>query len=375
MENIKELKEQRDNLISQMEENLNLMESSKSIEEKEKFLALEKEIEAIDMKIASIEQEMEQMEEKSTEKLEQIIKEKDKMDKTTNEILREAIYGTDANNTPNAKILLPTSVEASIVQKRHEGSVLRKYASVMKASGNSILPVEAGLATAAFGTEIATVTENTPTFGTVDFKAVRCGSLVKVSEDALKDSAFDLESEIVSQISRAYATIENTKFVNGSGVNEPQGFLSNAATGKTVTSLTLTWDDVESLYFALKAPYRANAVWMMNSKTLKAVKALITDDGAQNAPLKEILGRPVEIVETMPDIADKAKPIAFGDFAYYKIMDRQGVEMKVLEELYAVNGMVGYLANARLDGHLTLAEAVQVLAVAIPADPPAGGDE
>lgn len=367
MENIKELKEQRDNFISQMEENLNLMESSKSVEEKEKFLALEKEIEAIDMKIASL--EMEQMDTKeSTEKLEQIIKEKDKMDKTTNEILREAIYGTDASNTANAKILLPVSVEAGIVQKRHEGSVLRKYASIMKASGNSILPVEAGLATAGFGTEIATITENTPTFGTVDFKAVRCGSLVKVSEDALKDSAFDLESEIVSQISRAYADVENTKFVNGSGTNEPQGFLSNAATGKTVTSLTLTWDDVESLYFALKAPYRANAVWMMNSKTLKAVKALITDDGAQNAPLKEILGRPVEIVETMPDIADKAKPIAFGDFAFYKIMDRQGVEMKVLEELYAVNGMVGYLANARLDGHLTLAEAVQVLAVAIPVE-------
>ncbi len=363
MENIKELKEQRDELISKMDEAVKTLEETKSVEDKAIFETLEQEIEAIDMKIASL--EIETVEENTTEKLENIIKENDTMDKTTNEILRETIYGTDAGNTANAKILLPTTVEATIVQKRSLGSILRKYATISTASGNSILPVEAGLATAAFGTEIAEVIENTPTFGTVNFNATRCGSLVKISEDAIKDSAFDLEAEIVSQISRAYATIENSKFVNGSGTNEPEGFLNNAEVGVTLDAASLTWDDVESLYFALGAEYRANAVWMMNSNTLKMVKALITDDGAQNAPLTSILGRPIEIIETMPDFADGAKSIAFGDFAYYKIMDRQGVELKVLEELYAVNGIVGYLANARLDGHLTLPEAVKVLTVTV----------
>lgn len=363
MENIKKLKEQRDELIRTMEEVLVLVEQEKTIENKERFDALEKEVEAIDMKIASL--EIETVEEKTTEKLDNIIKEKDKMEKTTNEILRETIYGTDAGNTSNAKVLLPTSVEAGIVQKRHAGSVLRKYATIMSASGNSILPVEKGLATAAFGTEIATVIENTPTFGTVDFKAVRCGSLVKISEDAIKDSAFNLEGEIVSQISRAYADVENTKFVTGTGTNEPEGFIATAEVGVTLEAETLTWTAVEDLFFSLKAPYRANAVWMMNSKTLKAVKALITDDGAQNAQLTQILGRPVEVVETMADFADGNKSIAFGDFAYYKIMDRQGVELKVLEELYSVNGIIGYLANARLDGHLTMPEAVKVLTVTV----------
>lgn len=359
MENIKELKEKREELMVELENTLKSLEEDRSAETKETFNTLELEIEEIDKKIASMEIEQVEEEEIKPEKIENIIKEKEDMEKTTNEILRETIYGNDVSNTPNKKILLPTTVESKIVQKRHEGSVLRKHATIMSASGNTILPVEKGLATAAFGSEIGEVIDNTPTFGAINFEAIRCGSLVKVSEDALKDSAFDLEAEIASQISRAYATIENTKFVNGTGTGEPEGFLNNADVGAYSTSLV--WDDIENLYFSLKAPYRQNAVWMMNSKTLKLVKGKMTDDGTQNAPVREILGRPVEIVETMPDFASGNKAIAFGDFAYYKIMDRQGVELRTLDEIYAVNGIVGFLANARLDAHLTLPEAVKVL--------------
>ena len=363
MEKIKELTEQRNALVVEMEKALVLLEQTKSITDKNTFAELEKKIEALDFQIASL--EMEQVEIKPVV-IEEIIKEKNKMEKDTNQLLRETIYGSDGDNTTNKTVLLPISVENKIIQKRAEGSIMRKYATVMKASGNSILPVQKGLATAAFGTEIAEIVENTPTFDSVEFRSVRCGSLVKVSQDAIRDAAFDLEAEIVSQISRAYTVVENTKFLLGSGTNEPKGLVLDATVGKAVVSATsaIAWTDVEDLFYSLPATYRKSAVWLMNSKTLKAVKALITDTAAQNVPLTEILGRPIEIAEDMQDSADGKAPIVFGDLAFYKILDRTGVEMKVLNELYAVNGIVGYLANASLDAKLTLPEAVVKMTMA-----------
>ena len=64
----------------------------------------------------------------------------------------------------------------------------------------------------------------------------------------------------------------------------------------------------------------------------------------------------------IPAIAASAKTIAFGDFSYYWIADRQGRSFKRLNELYAANGQVGFLASQRVDGKLILSEAIKVLA-------------
>ena len=74
-----------------------------------------------------------------------------------------------------------------------------------------------------------------------------------------------------------------------------------------------------------------------------------------------ILGKQVIISEYMPDIETGTKPIAFGDFSYYWIADRQGRSFKRLNELYATTGQVGFLASERVDGKLILSEAVTTL--------------
>ena len=75
-----------------------------------------------------------------------------------------------------------------------------------------------------------------------------------------------------------------------------------------------------------------------------------------------ILGRPVKTSAYMPAIAAGAKTVAFGDFSYYWIADRQGRSFKRLNELYAATGQVGFLASQRVDGKMILPEAVKVLA-------------
>ena len=61
-------------------------------------------------------------------------------------------------------------------------------------------------------------------------------------------------------------------------------------------------------------------------------------------------------------VAEAGKPfIAFGDFKYYNIGDRGTRSFQELKELFAGNGMVGYVAKERVDGKLILPEAVQLL--------------
>ena len=93
-----------------------------------------------------------------------------------------------------------------------------------------------------------------------------------------------------------------------------------------------------------------------------ASSTAITADELMDLFYSLLLGRPVKTSAYMPVIAAGAKTIAFGDFSYYWIADRQGRSFKRLNELYAANGQVGFLGSQRVDGKLVLSEAVKVLA-------------
>ena len=116
------------------------------------------------------------------------------------------------------------------------------------------------------------------------------------------------------------------------------------------------------------APYRKKAVWILNDSTIKAIRKLKDNNGQYlwqpgliaNAP-DTLLGRPVRTSAYMPAMAAGAKTIAFGDFSYYWVADRQGRSFKRLNELYAATGQVGFLGSQRVDGKLILPEAIKVL--------------
>ena len=138
----------------------------------------------------------------------------------------------------------------------------------------------------------------------------------------------------------------------------------------TAASATaITADELIDLFYSLKAPYRRNAAWVLNDSTIKAIRKLKDNQGqylwqpslTAGAP-DLLLGKPVRTSAYMPAIAADAKTIAFGDFSYYWIADRQGRSFKRLNELYAATGQVGFLASQRVDGKLILPEAIKVLA-------------
>ena len=194
-----------------------------------------------------------------------------------------------------------------------------------------------------------------------------------MSEELLNDSVFNIESYISKEFARRIGNKEEDAFFNGDGVGKPIGIFNatgGAEVGVTAASSTaITADELIDLFYSLKAPYRKNAVWVLNDATIKAIRKLKDNNGnylwqpalTANTP-DTILGRPVFTSSYVPTIAAGAKTIAFGDFSYYWVADRQSRSFKRLNELYAATGQVGFVATQRVDGKLILPEAIKVLA-------------
>ena len=189
---------------------------------------------------------------------------------------------------------------------------------------------------------------------------------IKVTEELLYDNAFGLENFIIDEFAKALANAEEDAFLNGTGVGQPLGLFA-ATGGGTVadTVTTLTADDIIKLIYSLKRPYRKNASFIINDQTIAAIRTFKDNNGAymwqpaltQGEPDK-LMGYEVRTSQFAPVDA-----IAFGDYSYYNIGDRGTRSFKQLTELFAGNGMIGYVAKERVDGKLILPEAVQILKI------------
>lgn len=270
--------------------------------------------------------------------------------------------------------LVPDEYEKTLVESLEEENLFRKIAKVITtSSGDRKIPVVATKGTASWVDEEGTINESDDAFSQVSIGAYKLGTLIKVSEELLNDSVFNLESYISKEFARRIGSKEEDAFFNGDGVGKPIGIFNStggAEVGVTAASSTaITADELIDLFYSLKAPYRKNAVWVLNDATIKAIRKLKDNNGnylwqpalTANTP-DTILGRPVFTSSYVPTIAAGAKTIAFGDFSYYWVADRQSRSFKRLNELYAATGQVGFVATQRVDGKLILPEAIKVLA-------------
>ena len=269
--------------------------------------------------------------------------------------------------------LVPDEYERTLVEALEEENIFRQMAKVIKtSSGDRKIPVVASKGTASWIDEEGAYPESDDSFGQVSIGAYKLGTMIKGSEELLNDSVFDLQSYISREFARRIGAKEEEAFFTGDGKGKPLGVLAatgGAETGVTAASATaVTADELMDLYYSLKSPYRKKSVWVLNDSTIKAIRKLKDNNGqylwqpslTAGAP-DMILGRPIKTSAYMPAIAAGAKTIAFGDFSYYWIADRQGRSFKRLNELFAATGQVGFLASQRVDGKMILAEAVKVL--------------
>ncbi len=268
-------------------------------------------------------------------------------------------------------------------------SSLRAIANVVQVEATSFdVLIDRSEVGSGWATEVAATTETaTPTIERISIKLHELAAMPKASQRLLDDSAFDVEGWLAGKIATRFIRAEAGAFINGDGIDKPKGILLPAK----VANASWTWgslgyiptgaaadfattnavDCIISLVYALGADYRANATFIMNSKTAGAVRKMKDADGrfmwsdglAASEPAR-LMGYAVQICEDMPDIAANAYAMAFGDFnAGYTIAERP--DLRILRDPFSAKPNVLFYASRRVGGDVTDFAAIKLLKIAV----------
>lgn len=261
--------------------------------------------------------------------------------------------------------LVPEEYDNRLIDVLGEENIMRDLSTVITTSGEHKINIAATKPAASWIEEGGQLSFGDATFDQILLDSHKLHVAIRVTEELLYDNAFGLENYIITQFGKALANAEEDAFLNGDGVGKPLGLFAASGGGQIAETLTaaIKADDIINLVYALKRPYRKNASFIMNDKNIAAIHKLKDNNGAyiwqpsaQAGEPDRLFGYPVHTSAYAPENA-----IAFGDYKYYNIGDRGTRSFKQLTELFAGNGMIGYVAKERVDGKLILPEAVQIL--------------
>lgn len=268
--------------------------------------------------------------------------------------------------------LVPDEYEKKLVEALEDEVFFRSLATVIRtSSGDRKIPIVTSKGEAAWIDEGGQFPESDDSFGQTSIGAYKLATMIKVSDELLNDSVFNIEQYISKEFGRRIGTKEEEAFFIGDGKGKPVGIFNatgGAETGITANTTSITFDDVMDLYYSLRAPYRNKASWLLNDSTVKAIRKLKDGNGnyiwqpsVREGEPDRILNRPYRTSIYVPELTAGNRVMSFGDYSHYWIADRQGRSFKRLNELFATTGQVGFLASERVDGKLILSEAVKTL--------------
>ena len=269
--------------------------------------------------------------------------------------------------------LVPDEWDKRLIDKLDEENIFRSLATKITTSGDHKINIAATKPAAAWIEEGGALTFGDGTFDQIILDAHKLHVAIKVTEELLYDNAFNLEGYIIDQFGRALGNAEEDGFLNGDGNGKPTGIFAATGGGEvavTCNTVKVESDDILTLIYSLKRPYRKNASFIMNDQTLAYIRKLKDGNGNylwqpsyQAGEPDRVAGYVVHTSAYAPTLKAGDPAIAFGDYSYYNIGDRGVRSFQELRELFAGNGMIGYVAKERVDGKLVLPEAIQILKV------------
>lgn len=261
-------------------------------------------------------------------------------------------------------------------------SSIRQIANVVNVEATSFdVLVDKSDVGSGWASETGSVAETgTPQFDRISIPLHELSALPKASQRLLDDAAFDIEGWLAGRIADKFSRAEAAAFINGDGVDKPTGILNHTL----VDDATWSWgnigyiptevdgdiggaDKIVDLVYALGAQYRANATFVMNSKTAGKVRKLkdadgrfLWSDGLAAAEPARLMGYPVLVAEDMPDVDSNGAAIAFGDFAAgYTVAERP--DLRILRDPFSAKPNVLFYATKRVGGDVSDFAAIKLL--------------
>jgi HK97 family phage major capsid protein len=270
--------------------------------------------------------------------------------------------------------LVPQEFERAVYASLGLLDPIRAAATVIQTASERNIPIETGVGSFSYINEEGEYGEDDPAFGHEVLKAWKFGGIIKVAEELLQDAGFSLESYLQGLGANRQAMLEGVSFSVGNGTSQPLGLFTAAAvagvnlgviTGAVSATPAITGDNLIDTFYELPNSYRKQASWLIGDTMISKIRRITTTDGqflwqpglAAGQP-DQILGRPLLTAEGGPQPAAGAKTIVFGDLKTYVIVDRLGLTMQRLNELYAKNGQIGFKFTGRHDARLTDPKAI-----------------
>jgi len=261
-----------------------------------------------------------------------------------------------------------TSVERAMVNY----NAFRQYATVISTGGDRNIPYESTRGAASWTAEEASYPESDPAFGRLTLGAHKLAKIIKVSEELVNDSDFDLFSYLTENAAEAFGIAEENAFLNGTGSGQPNGLLTLAGdVGSAETAITE--EALDDLFWGVGAADRTRAVWVFGDVALRDISKLKNSNGDRiwspgltaGAP-DTILGRPYINSDHMGSPANSPEEVVgyFGDLSKYIIADRTNMVIQRLDERYADTGQVGFRCYRRVDAGAAITSAHKSLTLA-----------
>lgn len=256
--------------------------------------------------------------------------------------------------------LVPDEFEHRIVKAMKEKNVLRSLATVIPTKRLLKIPVAVGEGQAYWVPEEGLIPSSDCRFDQLQLDAHKLGCMIRVSDELLEDSAFDIAGYIAGSFAERLSAAEEEAFLDGDGNGKPLGLMRQLErTVETQNAGEITVDDIVDLQYSIPEPYRKNAVFLMSDATVRELRKIRTafdrniweDELTKETPTK-LLGVPVIVCDALPAPESGSMPVLFGDFSRFVIGDREHRSIKRLNELYARNGQVGFQVCERVDAIL-----------------------
>lgn len=268
--------------------------------------------------------------------------------------------------------LCPEDYVTELLKKITEISPVRQVSRVRTTNRESIrLPKRQNLLSGYWVGEGQDMTDNNSNYGDEIIKVNLLAAYSIATVQMLQDSAFNMEAEINADIMERFAQLEGAAFINGDGIEKPEGILTNSEIQQVNSGVAndITADSLISLTGELKQGY--NPTFMLNRRTLARIRRLKDGNGQylwmpglSDGRPNTILGEPYLSAIDMPDISAGSLPVLYGDFARgYNIVDSTTMTMVRDPYVLASSHKVRFLAHRRVGAQVVMAEAIKALKV------------
>lgn len=377
--NFKAMIEKRNELVEQINEMFVKAEGETRAfneEEQSLFDAKTKEIEAID-KTLKLHEEARKLD-KMEAPADMPVAKENQYDVECRAFAQYVRSGTDVNWTKGDNgAVIPSTIANKIIETVENIAPIYAMCTKYRVKGTLSFPVydeSTQKHEMAYATEFVALTSTSGKFTQVALGGYLAGTLTKISKSLVNNAQFAIVPYVISKMAQAIARFLEHELLLGSGSSAMTGVITAVAGNQIVTAgsaTAISTDDLVKLQMAVPQVYQNNACWVMNQKTMLALRTLKDGEGHYflQPNLVEgfgytLLGKKIYITDTLADVATTAKPIIYGDFSGLYVNIHEDVEMQMLNEKFADEHAVGVVAWLEMDSKVIEPQKLAVLAMA-----------